>query len=197
MNRLCKMIHRMYRIVTFRPGIYGKYGHGCKFQHGVLCDENTKIGKYNYFGKYCTITSTIIGNYCSVAPFVSIGPGEHPLDLISTSGVMLNACNLKYDLISKETVIGSDVWIGTHVVILRGVHIGNGAVIAAGAVVTKDVPDYAIVGGVPAKLIRYRHPEGIVRKLQEIKWWNYEPKIAAKTVGVHGLININIKEGKS
>ena len=70
-------------------------------------------------------------------------------------------------------VIGNDVWVGANVTILKGVSIGDGAVIAAGAVVTKDVEPYAIVGGVPAKFRKYRFDKEIVRKLLELQWWNY------------------------
>ena len=69
------------------------------------------------------------------------------------------------------TKIGNDVWIGRSAIVLSGVNIGNGAVIGAGSVVTKDVPDYAIVAGNPAKLIRYRFDEHTIQELQSLKWW--------------------------
>lgn len=71
-----------------------------------------------------------------------------------------------------KVVIGNDVWIGAYAKIVEGVRIGDGAVIAAGAVVTKDVPPYAIVGGVPAKIIKYRFEEKQIKQLLELKWWN-------------------------
>lgn len=71
-----------------------------------------------------------------------------------------------------SVVIGSDVWIGARAAILEGVTIGDGAVVAAGAVATKDVPPYAIVGGVPAKIIKYRFDEETIKKLLELKWWD-------------------------
>lgn len=73
-------------------------------------------------------------------------------------------------------VIGNDVWIATNTVILSGVTIGDGAVIAAGAIVTKDVPPYAVVGGVPARILKYRFDEKTIEKLLELKWWNYDLK---------------------
>jgi acetyltransferase-like isoleucine patch superfamily enzyme len=75
------------------------------------------------------------------------------------------------DLERGECIIGSDVWIGANVVVLRGVHVGDGAVLAAGAVVNKDVPPYAIVGGVPARIINYRFSEDIIHTIQESKWF--------------------------
>src|SRR5699024_1473398 len=71
--------------------------------------------------------------------------------------------------------IGNDVWLGSHVAVLRGVTIGDGAIVASGAVVTKDVPAYAIVGGVPASLIRYRFDEQTIERLQELRWWRFTP----------------------
>ena len=113
--------------------------------------------------------NTTIGNYCSIARNVSIGLGLHPLNLFSTSPIFYKRQNaLLLDLISKDNefkeyqpiTIGNDVWIGANAIIMDGITIGNGAVIAAGAVVTKNVPAYAIMGGVPAKLIKYRFAEG-------------------------------------
>ena len=72
-----------------------------------------------------------------------------------------------------DIVIGNDVWIGCEAVIMAGVHIGNGAIIAARAVVTKDVPPYTIVGGIPAKPIRKRFTDDTVQKLETLKWWNW------------------------
>lgn len=74
---------------------------------------------------------------------------------------------------SPKTVIGHDVWIGRKAIIMPGVKVGNGAIVGAGAVVTKDVPDYAIVAGVPAKIIKYRFPDLIIQELLSVKWWQY------------------------
>lgn len=76
----------------------------------------------------------------------------------------------------KEIYIGNDVWIGQRAMVMGGVRIGNGAVVGAGAVVTKDVPPYTIVGGVPAKIIRYRFSDKVVKKLQSSKWWDYDSR---------------------
>ncbi len=186
-SKLRKALHRMWRILTFRKGVYGSYGKKCSFKNGVVIDEKTYVGNYCYFGRFATVTEARIGNYCSIAPFVTIGPGEHPIDRVSTSAAMLKACGEQYSLTEKETVIGNDVWIGLNAVILRGVHVGNGAVIAAGAVVNRDVPDYAIVGGVPAKIIKYRFSEDRIRDLQQTEWWKYDAVNAARIINERGL----------
>jgi hypothetical protein len=103
---------------------------------------------------------------------------EHPLGFLSTSPHLYGAGNLLgapaiWDDFPRPPTIGSDVWIGSNVTVLQGVTVGHGAVIAAGAVVTKDVPPYAIVGGVPAKVIRYRFAPEVVRELLELRWWEW------------------------
>lgn len=117
-----------------------------------------------------------IGNFCSVAKDVTIQEYNHRADRLSTynfekhifAGKSIN------DVVSKgPIVIGSDVWIGTKCVILSGVTIGDGAIVAAGSIVTKDVPAYAIVGGNPARVIRYRFSPEIIAQLLEIKWWSW------------------------
>lgn len=174
MNRIKKMMHRALRILTLRAGIYCNYQKGCKFGRGVILDEDTSLGKYNYVGRYTTITKSEIGDYCSIASFVLIGPGEHPLNEFSTSPTALTAAGIENNLTKEPVVIENDVWIGAHSIILRGVTIGTGAVIAAGAVVTKDVPAYAIVAGVPARVVKSRLPEEKQVLLLETRWWEHD-----------------------
>ncbi|MGC5703635.1 hypothetical protein J4P02_25905 [Pseudomonas sp. NFXW11] len=120
-------------------------------------------------GSNTSITKSAIGRYCSIANNVSIGQGEHRLDQISTSASF-------YDspwetLTSNECLIESDVWIGVDAVILRGVKVGFGAVVAANAVVTKDVPAFAIVAGVPARVIRFRFSKEQQQLILDSRWW--------------------------
>lgn len=182
MKRLKKALFRLYRILSFRFGIYGKYGKGCVFKLGATVDEDSVIGSYNYVGKFTSIGSATVGNYCSFGDYVTIGPGEHPLDYVSTSCRVLNECNVRYSLTEKPVSIGNDVWIGTHAVVLRGVKVSDGAVIAAGAVVSKDVPSFAIVGGVPARIIKYRKDADDINLILESHWWDYPLNETSKIV---------------
>lgn len=141
---------------------------------------NSKINDYTYIGGDNKIQNAIIGKFCSIGPEVRIGLGIHPLYLKSTyPGFYTNSeyyrVEKQYDFTGeeyKQVEIGHDVWIGARATILDGVKIGDGAVVAAGAVVTKDVPSYAIVGGVPAKVIKYRFDENRVKELLVEQWWN-------------------------
>lgn len=182
MKKIKKAIHRMWRIGTFRKGIYGNVGGGNKFCNGVLIDEGTSVGNNNYFGANVHVTAANIGNYCSIAPNVTIGPGEHLVDMISTKVSVMEEAGYKIDLIKSPVVIKNDVWIGANVVVLRGVTVGNGAVLAAGAIVTRDVPDFAIVGGIPARIIRYRFDEKKRAEISKSKWYEKELEEAVQLV---------------
>jgi len=151
----------------------------------LLCNciiNSSRIGSYSYIGKNCIVQNTSIGKFCSIASDVFIGLGKHPTDLISTSTLFYRTSNtLGLKLVEKDLdfdeyakiEIGHDVWIGTRAIILDGVKVGNGAIIAANSVVTKDVPPYAIVGGVPAKIIKYRFPENKIEQLLKSAWWDW------------------------
>ncbi|MCZ4696346.1 antibiotic acetyltransferase [Ancylomarina euxinus] len=139
---------------------------------------NTKWGMRSGCGKDCKIYDTIIGNYTEIAWNVTISPFNHHFEnfcvyefpemydkekLINTHNKIFNGYNCK---------IGHDVWIGCYSIILSDIEIGNGAIIAANSVVTKSVPPYAIVGGNPAKFIKWRFSKEQIDKLEVIKWYN-------------------------
>jgi acetyltransferase-like isoleucine patch superfamily enzyme len=145
--------------------------------------SRSSIGDYSYLGKRCSIVYVSIGKFCSIASEVSIGLGGHPLaPFVSTHPAFyLRRPEQGWTIADKDyrseygsSVVGSDVWIGHRAVIKDGVTIGDGAVIAAGAVVVADVPSYAIVGGVPAKLIRFRFPRDVVEFLLQFRWWDQD-----------------------
>lgn len=141
---------------------------------------NSQLGRYSYCGCDCEINNTDIGSFCSISHRVYIGGAEHPINWVSTSPVFENVRHSgpskrfsQFDVpLPKRTVIGNDVWIGYGATIKQGVQIGHGAIIGSKALVTKDIPPYAIVGGIPAKVIKYRFEKEIIDGLLLTKWWN-------------------------
>ena len=129
-------------------------------------------GELNVMQFETTCCKLIIGNYCSIAPEVFfMTDGEHSYKNISTYPFATRFFNKNIDTLSKgDIIIEDDVWIGYRAIIMSGVHIGQGAVIAAGAVITKDVPPYAIVGGVPAKVIKYRFDKNVIDELLRVDY---------------------------
>jgi acetyltransferase-like isoleucine patch superfamily enzyme len=140
---------------------------------------NCIIGSHTYVQKGTSIFNATIGKFCSIAANVSIGPGKHKMDGVSlhpsfylkNTPLAKTFVSVDHYTPSAETKIGNDVWIGERAIVLDGVTIGDGAIIAAGSVVTKDVSAFAIVGGTPAKLIRMRLPEETINVIQDSRWW--------------------------
>lgn len=151
--------------------------------------ENARVGSYTYFAGYNCVMNASVGRYCSIGERVMIGPGMHPSGkFVSTSPVFFSKhaqCGVTFsdDFYFSEagiTSVGNDVWIGANAVILDNIKIGDGAIIGAGAVVTKDVPEYSIVGGVPARHIRRRFSEAQIEFLLRDKWWEKDPEWVKK-----------------
>jgi len=158
-----------------------------------------KIGAYSY-AVSGHIMAANIGRYCSFGENVQIGRQNHPIDWLSTSphfylpaeqiqsmpaGIAAQSSSEYYPhgkapTAMQTTNIGHDVWIGHGAYIKPGINIGTGAIVAAMSVVTKDLPAYAIAGGNPAKVIRYRFLEKIIEKLLASEWWEYSPKSLLK-----------------
>lgn len=139
------------------------------------------IGSHTYCNRGTIIfKGSKIGRYCSIGYNVQIGPPEHPSSFYSTSPSayrfhkIKGLCTWPQDDILNPPRIGNDVWIGSNAVILQGNNIGDGAIIAAGAVVTKDVPPYSVYGGVPAKKIKDRFNVELIQKLLDSQWWNHD-----------------------
>lgn len=148
--------------------------------------ENSYMGYGSYIGARVDLAGCKVGRFCSIGPDVKRIKGTHPTNFVSTHPSFFNPhhpCKLSYVKERKfddyryadekyNIIIKNDVWIGTGAVLVDGITIGNGAVIAAGAVVTKNVPDYAMVGGVPAKLIKFRFDQETIERLLKSRWWD-------------------------
>jgi virginiamycin A acetyltransferase len=143
---------------------------------------NISLGAYSYIsGPRSFIEDALIGKYCSIARQVIIGVSNHNYNWVTTSPIITSK---SYGFISTDVkeqqkaipVIGNDVWIGMNAMVMRGVTIGDGAVVAAGSVVTKDVEPYSIVAGIPARHVRYRFTPDQIQALMKIKWWNWDEK---------------------
>ena len=165
---------------------FGAVVRDSQFGYDVYIGNNTNIynstvGDHTYFNSNCRVTDARIGKFCSFGSNVKIGIGSHPQNFVSThpsfyannKGFKTFADKMYFKEERGLINIGNDVWIGSDVSILNNINIGHGAIIALGSVVTKDVPDYAIVGGIPARIIKYRFSEEKIKSLLAIKWWNF------------------------
>lgn len=150
-------------------------------RNGLMYSVN--MGRYSYTGRNFTAWHVSIGGFCSISWNVSIGGANHDYNKVSSHAFLysdqfgLNDGKKGYDRFDEPCNIGHDVWLGAHVIVSRGVTIGNGAVVGSGAVVTKDVEPYTIVAGVPAKPIKKRFSEHIIKELQEIEWWSFDAEV--------------------
>lgn len=158
-----------------------KVSHKAKVQRRVQI-FNSQVGDFSYVCAGSNVIFSEIGKFCSIGKDCILGLETHLLDNLSTSPIFTESRNaIGQSWVEKSTrypfdklTIGNDVWIGNRAMIRGGLTIGDGAIIGAGAIVMKDVPPYAIVAGVPAKILRYRFSEDTIEALEKIKWWNWE-----------------------
>lgn len=143
--------------------------------------KNVSLGVYSYIAKETSLVDISIGKFCSIGNGVKNNLGNHPSRVFVSSHPAFYSPSAPtetfvdreyFEEFGEDVCIMNDVWIGTGAVLMDGITIGNGAIVAARSVVTKDVPPYAIVGGVPAKIIRYRFEEEDIEFLEEIQWWD-------------------------
>lgn len=163
-------------------------GKNVKLFGKIQFEENVKIGNYTYIHGPAYLARIHIGKFCSIAKNLSCITSNHNYKQFSTypfagdiTKIPELLCNSNAATFipilpyagCETTIIGNDVWIGEGVSILRGVTIGDGAVVGANSFITKDIPPYSVVAGVPAKHIRYRFDEEMIKRLIETEWWNW------------------------
>lgn len=196
MKSLLRFIYKLYySIILRRQNVwvspYSFFNSNTVFEgynkiHKGSSVSYSFIGRNTYIGANSDLHNCKIGRFCSIATNIKVVANTHPsFGFVSTSPsffstllqngqtfVEQNKFEEHLTIDGYNVIVGNDVWIGTNVIMKGGVTIGDGAIIAMGSVVTKDVPPYAIVGGVPAKVIKYRFSEEQIAFLQEIKWWD-------------------------
>jgi len=167
-----------------------------RFLGPFVIRSKTHIGAFTELGREVEAQAASIGRYCEIGPGSLLGATGHPTTWLSVSAFQYRTSTWGWhpsadatevidpeaggrqsfrSVAGDQAVIGNDVWIGANVVVLRGVKIGDGAIIAANAVVTKDVPAYSIAGGIPAKVIRPRVADDLRDELQALAWWRFSP----------------------
>lgn len=180
------------KVITYSDTILLK---GVTFEGFNLVSHGSTFGGYMGYGSYiafkCNLPMVKIGRYSAIGSEVKTIVGSHPYTypFVTINPVFYSKSRIKrpnyadkdffkefhYAETNYHVVIGNDCWIGNNVMIIAGVKIHDGAVVLAGSVVTKDVPSYAIVGGVPAKVIKYRYNDDDIKFLQNLRWWERTP----------------------
>ncbi|QXO17243.1 CatB-related O-acetyltransferase [Vibrio ostreae] len=185
-------------------GNFSRVDYSILSQH-VRIDRNNQIyhsqlGRYSYTGMNTVIMHASIGQFCSISWNVTIGGANHDYERMTQHSFLYNDYDnirpknysVAYQRFEQPVDIGNDVWIAAGAVITRGVKIGHGAVVGSNAVVTKDVPAYAIVVGNPAKVLKYRFSQPVINKLLEIQWWDWSvKKITDKYATISDCPNID------
>ena len=166
--------------------------------------NNAHIGKYSRVGVNCKLTNVTVGNFSCIGADCVVGVGQHPTNYLTYHSIFYKQGNwgwhddwIKYPKGFQEQAhitIGNNVWIGQKVVIMDGVTIGDNSIVATGAIVTKDVPPYSIVGGVPAKVIKTLFNDDMRKRLDEIQWWNLEDNEITKVIDLFHIPNPSIED---
>ncbi|MCT8160207.1 chloramphenicol acetyltransferase [Pseudoruegeria sp. SHC-113] len=171
------LLHPGCQITESRFGAYCEVGAGSRIAH-------TSFGDYSYCDRYADIANATVGKFANIASFARIGATDHPLDTAACHHFLYRSADYWDDTEddgdffcrrrARRAVIGHDTWIGHGAMIKPEVTLGDGAVVASGAVVTKDVEPYTIVAGTPATLLRRRQPPEIAQRLIALAWWDWD-----------------------
>lgn len=175
---------------TLRDTTMGKYSSVQRYCDLLRCN----IGKYTVIEKNAVLHDISIGSFCEISWHCSMGGDNHNYKLptihhwywnkhfgFEENSQTIGGRNFYDKLNAEDCSIGNDVWVGSGVTVNRKVRVADGAILASGCVVTKDVPPYAIVAGVPAKIIKYRFDETVIKRLLEVAWWNWPEDVLKQT----------------
>jgi phosphonate metabolism protein (transferase hexapeptide repeat family) len=169
-------VHEGSSIDNLKRGIFTEVGEGGYY-------ENVELGDFSYTGPYCFLQNAVVGKYANIAAAVRIGPTMHPMDRPTLHHFTYR--RRMYDLGERDDEeflgkrrasvarIGHDTWIGHGAIIMPEVTVGDGAVVGSGAVVTRDVPPFAVAVGVPARRIRDRFAKELAEAMSRIAWWDW------------------------
>ena len=179
---------------------FSKYTHILK---GAKLN-NVQVGKYSRIGENCRLTNVKMGNFSVFSADCVAGVGQHPTDTLTYHSIFYKKGNWGWHddwvhypegfVEQKQITVGNDVWIGRRVILMDGITIGDGAIVATGAIVTKDVPPYAIVGGVPAKIIKYKFPQDVIDRLEAIRWWDLSDEEITRIIELFHIRNITLDD---
>ena len=170
-------LHEGCQITDSQFGAYVEIGQGSRIAH-------SSFGDYSYCDRYADIANATIGKFANIASFTRIGATDHPLDTAACHHFLYRSSDYWDDVgvdedffthrRSRRATVGHDTWLGHNCMIKPEVSVGDGAVVAAGAIVTRDVEPYTIVAGTPAKVLRRRQPVAIADRLIALAWWDWD-----------------------
>ncbi len=171
------LIHPDCDLTATTLGCYTEIGRGTRI-------SNATLGDYSYCDRSCDIANADIGRFANIAAHVRIGATDHPMDRAALHHFMYRSADYWDDAepdvaffshrLSRRATIGHDTWIGHAAMVKPDVTVGHGAIVAAGAIVTRDVAPYTIVAGNPARLLRHRQPPDIATRLVALAWWDWD-----------------------
>ena len=165
-NRVLFHVRNGAIVRSSQVGLRCNIGQGSTVCHGAVIN-GSHLGRICYVNRYAAVYQSTIGDFCSIGPQAQIGPREHLTDEMTScnelyTGVLVDRLAARND---SRTILGADVWVGAQALILRGTQVGVGAIIGGSALVTNDVPPYAVVVGSPARVVRLRFSENLVDEL--------------------------------